>query len=364
MKYVDEFRDADLIRSIAERIGALAPPPCALMEVCGTHTMAIARYGLRQCLPEGVRLISGPGCPVCVTAQPAIDHFIALGRVPGVILTCFGDMIRVPGSESSLEQAQADGADVRVVASAMEALALAQSHPDREVVFFGVGFETTAPSVALALRDAREQGVANFSALSAHKLIPPALRALASADDVRIDGFICPGHVTVIIGAAAYRFLPDEFRKPCVVAGFEPVDVLLSIESLLQQIRDGSAGVVIEYRRAVSEDGNPRAREVVSEVFQPADTEWRGLGTLPMSGLTIRDEFAAHDAARRFDVAVPAESPSKGCRCGDVLRGLIEPPECALFGVACRPAHPLGPCMVSSEGSCAAYYRYRGEHLA
>lgn len=357
-----------MIRTIAARIEALSPAPCAFMEVCGTHTMAIARYGLRMLLPEGVRLISGPGCPVCVTSQASIDHFIALGRRPGTVLTCFGDMIRVPGSEWSLEQEQARGADVRVVASALEALAIAKSAPEREVVFFGVGFETTAPSVALALRDARDQGAANFSVLSAHKLIPPALRALADADDVRIDGFICPGHVSVIIGAEAYRFLPDEFGKPCVIAGFEPVDVLRAIELLIRQMQNGRPEVAIGYRRAVSPEGNLRAREAMAEVFQPADAEWRGLGTLPASGLAMREEFAAHDAGRRFEVELPASAEAaaagRGCRCGDVLRGLIEPSECALFGVACRPSHPLGPCMVSSEGACAAYYRYRGEHYA
>jgi hydrogenase expression/formation protein HypD len=370
VKYLDEFRDGDLIRALAERIAALSPAPATFMEVCGTHTMAIARYGLRQLLPAGVRLISGPGCPVCVTPQAIIDQFIALGRRPDVILACFGDMIRVPGSVASLEHEQAAGADLRIVASALEALALAGSEPDRQVIFFGVGFETTAPSVALALRDARDQQVANFSVLSAHKLIPPALRALAGADDVRIDGFLLPGHVSAIIGADAYRFLADEFGRPCAIAGFEPVDVLRAVELLIEQLQAGWPEVAVEYGRVVRADGNPAARQAIAEVFEPADSEWRGLGVLPMSGLAIREPFAAYDAARRFPVeareaaALAEVSAETGCRCGDVLRGLIEPPECALFDVACRPSHPLGPCMVSSEGACAAYHRYRGEHYA
>lgn len=357
MESLKALRSPELVRRLAASLRSLRVRPSTLMEVCGTHTVAIARHGLRQALPEGVRLISGPGCPVCVTPQEEIDRFIALGRRPRVTLATFGDMMRVPGSERSLEQARAEGVDVRVVYSPLDAVALAPRLPDRELVFFGIGFETTAPAVALAILEAKKQGIANFSVLCAHKLIPPALLALLHSE-IMVDGFICPGHVSVIIGSDAYR--PVAARgKPCVVAGFEPADILQAIELLLNQIRDGRSEVEIAYSRAVRPSGNPRAQELIARVFTIADARWRGLGPIPASGLALAQEFAEFDSARRFEVALPAAKEPAGCRCGDVLRGAINPPECPLFGTACTPAQPIGACMVSGEGACQAHYRYR-----
>jgi len=355
-----QLRDPELLRQLAKHMRAIATPPATLMEVCGTHTVAIARHGLRQMLPDGVRLISGPGCPVCVTPQQQIDHFIALGALDGVTLTTFGDMLRVPGSEQSLEQARAAGADVRVVYSPLDAVALAARLPDRQVVFFGIGFETTAPAVALAITEAKRQRLPNFSVLSAHKLIPPAMLALLDSE-VHVDGFICPGHVSVIIGSDAYR--PVAARgKPCVVTGFEAADILRAIEILLRQLAEGRAEVESEYARAVKPGGNARAQALLSQVFTPTDARWRGLGEIPQSGLAIASDFADFDAARRFRVDLPTTKEPQGCRCGDVLRGLIDPPECPLFGSACTPAIPVGSCMVSTEGACQARYRYGSAH--
>jgi hydrogenase expression/formation protein HypD len=358
MEALKELRNPELLRRLAHELRATAAPPAALMEVCGTHTVAIARHGLRQALPEGVRLISGPGCPVCVTPQQQIDHFIALGRLDRVTLTTFGDMLRVPGSDRSLEQARAEGVDARIVYSPMDAVALAARLPERDIVFFGIGFETTAPAVALAITEAKRQRLPNFSVLCAHKLIPPAMLALLDSE-VKVDGFICPGHVSVIIGSDAYR--PVARRgKPCVVTGFEPADILRAIQLLLRQLAQGRADVESEYARAVRPEGNRRAQELLSQVFHVTNARWRGLGEIAHSGLAIAGEFAAFDAAVRFQVNVPPAKEPLGCRCGDVLRGLIDPPECPLFGAGCTPAAPVGSCMVSTEGACQAHYRYRG----
>jgi hydrogenase expression/formation protein HypD len=357
MLNLSELRSPELLRPLADKLRALPAPPAALMEVCGTHTVAIARYSIRAALPPGVRLISGPGCPVCVTPQAQIDHFIALGQLGRVTLATFGDMLRVPGSERTLEQARAEGVDVLVVYSPMDAVAFAERSPERQVIFFGIGFETTAPTVALALTEAKRRGLRNFSVLSAHKTIPPALAALTSAD-VAIDGFLCPGHVSVIIGSDAYQ--PIAARgKPCVVAGFEPADILRSLHLLLQQLIDGRSEVEIEYRRAVTPEGNRKAQDMLARVFRPADARWRGIGVIPGSGLDIADELADFDAARRFTVELPPTREPAGCRCGDVLRGAIDPQQCPLFGRTCTPANPVGSCMVSSEGACQAHYRYR-----
>lgn len=357
MESLKELRNPELVRRMAEAVRRTKAPPATLMEVCGTHTVAIARHGLREVLPDGVRLISGPGCPVCVTPQEQIDRFVALGRLDRVTLATFGDMMRVPGSERSLEQARAEGVDVRVSYSPMEAVAAAARLPEREVVFFGIGFETTAPAVALAVLEARRRGMGNFSVLCAHKLIPPAMLALLTSE-VRVDGFICPGHVSVIIGSDAYRLVAER-GKPCVVAGFEPADILRAIQLLLRQIAEGRSEVESAYARAVRPTGNARAQELLARVFEIVEARWRGLGEIPQSGLALREEFAALDAARRFEVAVPTAPEPAGCRCGDVLRGAMDPPQCPLFGAACTPATPLGACMVSSEGACQAHYRYR-----
>jgi hydrogenase expression/formation protein HypD len=356
MEGLSDLRNPDLVKRLAEQLRQMAAPPATLMEVCGTHTVAIARYGLREALPEGVRLISGPGCPVCVTPQEQIDRFIALGALEGVTLATFGDMVRVPGTERSLEQARAEGSDVLVVYSPMDAVEAAARRPERQVVFFGIGFETTAPAVALAMLEAQRRGMGNFSVLCAHKLIPPAMMALLDSE-VGVDGFICPGHVSVIIGSQPYE--PVAARgKPCVVAGFEAADVLGAVGMLLAQVAEGRAEVEVEYRRVVRPEGNPKAQELLGRVFRVVDAGWRGLGTIPGSGYELAEGLEEFDAARRFEVEVESAEP-EGCRCGDVLRGAIEPRECGLFGKECTPRKPVGSCMVSSEGACQAWYRYR-----
>jgi len=360
MKYVDEFRDPALIAALARSLAAVAAGERAyrFMEVCGTHTMAVARFGLRRLLPANVELISGPGCPVCVTPTSYLDHAVALARA-GCVLATFGDMMRVPASTTDLTGLRAAGADVRVVYSTLDALAYAAAHPDRNVVFLAVGFETTAPTVAAALRRARAEGVSNFFVLVGHKLIPPALRALCRTPALALDGFLCPAHVSAVIGARAYEEFPRDWGVGCAVAGFEPTDILRGVYLLLRQRAAGEPRVDNEYGRVVKAEGNAAARAVLDEVFAPADAEWRGLGVVPASGLALRDAYAAFDAARAFDVAVEPTAPDAGCRCGDVLTGTLAPEGCALFGGACTPATPVGPCMVSSEGTCAAAYKYR-----
>jgi hydrogenase expression/formation protein HypD len=354
MKYVDEFRLPGAVRELAFRIkqeGVAA----TLMEVCGTHTMAISRAGLRPLLAPQVNLISGPGCPVCVTSDRDIDRAIAIARMPGVILATFGDMMKVPGTETSLAGAVARGARVTVVYSPLEALEIAKREPEMDVVFLGVGFETTAPTVAATVLQARRDSLLNFYVLSLHKLVPPALRALAGLEDFGVDGFILPGHVSAIIGSESYRFLADEFGIPCVITGFEPADILQAIQQLLRM--RGSPSVGTEYARAVRPGGNPKALAVMREVFEPADATWRGLFDIPGSGLAFRPEFADFDAGS-WEVKLPAPTPDRGCRCGDVLCGRIRPTECRLFGKSCTPDNPIGPCMVSTEGTCASYFLY------
>lgn len=360
MKYLDEFRDPARVDKAARAAAAVndAGRDFAFMEVCGTHTMAVARFGLRKLLPANVRLISGPGCPVCVTPKEYVDHAVALARKPGVVVATFGDMMRVPGSSADLLRLQAEGADVRVVYSAREALAFARAEVNRKVVFLAVGFETTAPTVAATVREARVAGADNFFVLAAHKLIPPAMRALCESGDVALDGFLCPAHVSAIIGARAYDFIPRDYRLACAVAGFEPVDILQGIYLLLKQCADGERRVDNQYSRVVKREGNPRAQEVQAEVFEVCESRWRGLGDLPASGLALRGEFAAFDAARALEVEPEETLPDRGCICGAVLTGAKVPADCSLFGDACTPARPVGPCMVSSEGSCAAAFKY------
>ncbi len=364
MKYVDEFRDPALARRVLDEIAAKSTRPVQLMEFCGGHTHAIFRYGLRQLLPGTVRLRSGPGCPVCVTSAADIGRAIALARVPGLILTTFGDMIRVPGAGGSLQEAKAQGADVRVVYSPLDALQIARANPARPVVFLGVGFETTAPAVAATLLQAEAQGVPNFYLLSLHKLTPPAMRALLDAGQVRLDGVIGPGHVTTVTGSEAWRFLPQQYGIPCAVAGFEPLDMLRAVAALVDMCESGRPDVVNAYGRGVQAGGNTTAQQAMARVFEPVDAEWRGLGVIPASGLALRAEYGHRDAARVFERTLVflknqgSDYEPKGCRCGDVLRALIEPDECPLFRRICSPRSPIGPCMVSSEGACAAYYRY------
>jgi hydrogenase expression/formation protein HypD len=328
------------------------------MEFCGGHTHAILRFGIPSLLPETVDLRSGPGCPVCVTSARDLDRAIALARVPEVILTTFGDMIRVPGSHTSLAQAKAEGADVRVVYSPLDALQIARENPERPVVFLGVGFETTAPMVASAVLTAGAEGLENFTIFSTHKLTPPATLAILDAGEVALDGVIGPGHVTTVIGSDAWRFLPDDYGMPCAIAGFEPLDLLRAILALVTMAEEGDPRVDNTYARSVKAGGNPSAQQAMERVFEVSNAEWRGFGPVPQSGLRVRDAYARFDAGHRFAMEVaPAQEPP-GCRCGDVLRGVLLPPECRLFGKACTPQKPIGPCMVSAEGACAAYYRY------
>jgi hydrogenase expression/formation protein HypD len=352
-----------LVTDLLERAGHLEHP-VRFMEVCGTHTMVAFRSGIRRLLPARVSLISGPGCPVCVTPAGYIDAAIHIGRIPGTIVTTFGDLVRVPGSASSLEQERARGMQVRVVYSPSDALQLARSEPARTVLFLAVGFETTAPTVAVTLQAARRSGTHNFMVLASHKTMPRAMEALVQGGEVQIDGFLCPGHVSVAAGAGIFSFLADRYRTPCVVAGFEPEDMLEAIIMLMAQLEDNRSILEIQYRRAVTMEGNLAARRAVDEVFAECDSEWRGLGVIPGSGLAVRGEYADLDAERRLGIQVDPGSSAPGCRCGDVLRGSITPPDCALFGRACTPARPVGPCMVSSEGTCAAYARYGGIHDA
>jgi len=364
MRYIDEFRDPARAEALLRRIHAHATRPVRLMEFCGTHTHAIFRHGLRQLLPPQVTTLSGPGCPVCVTSAADLDRAIALARIPGVTIATFGDMLRVPGSQGSLQDAKAAGADVRVVYSSLDALDLARRRPERTVVLLGVGFETTAPTVAAAIVQAAQEGLANLRLLSLHKLTPPATHAILRSGEVALDGILAPGHVSTIIGAQAWEFVPREYGLPCTVTGFEPLDILAGIADLVEQHEAGRAEVHNAYGRSVRPQGNPAALELMERVFALAPASWRGLGTLPNSGLALREEYRAFDAvpllAAQASEAAEAREPA-GCRCGDVLRGALEPNRCPLFGRACTPERPVGPCMVSSEGSCAAYYRYGGE---
>ncbi len=361
MRYMEEFRDSSLVRGIVDAIESLGVKGCVnLMEICGTHTHSISRYGIRGLMPPGVRLLSGPGCPVCVTTEEEIDSIVEFARENrDVIIATFGDMLKVPGSLGSLEDVRAEGSDVRVVYSPLDALKLAIREPAKEVVFCAVGFETTAPTVGMTVLKAVEQGVDNFSVLSLHRLTPPAMRALMDSAEINIDGFICPGHVTTIIGSDSYRFLAEEYSTPCVVAGFEPLDALLGIYMLLRQIKEGRAEIEVEYSRVVTPEGNLRAKRILERLFRVVDTGWRGFGLIRDSGLKLKEEFSLYDAEKRFYIRrVEVSYTSTGCRCGDVLRGVILPDECGLFSTLCTPETPRGPCMVSTEGTCSAYYRY------
>ena len=358
MKYIDEYRDGTVAKALSDRVKAISMRQVRLMEICGTHTMAIFKHGIRSLLPESIELVSGPGCPVCVTAMEEIDRAVKLAQTPGVIVTTFGDMLRVPGSKSSLQKEQSNGALVKMVYSTFDALKIAGQNPDSEVVFLGIGFETTAPTVAAAIKTAHENKQKNFSVLSAHKLLPPAMDALLSSGDLGIDGFICPGHVTTIIGTSSYETVVERYHTPCTVTGFEPIDILQGILLLVEQIEEGRAEVNIQYTRGASPEGNPAALRMMDEVFEPCDSPWRGLGRIPLSGLAIREKYACHDAGIRFDIDVPPAKEPPGCLCAEILRGGARPPDCNLYRKACTPRTPVGPCMVSSEGTCAAYFKY------
>lgn len=357
MKYLSEYRNPSIAKKLIKTINSISKKKINLMEVCGTHTVAISKSGMRQVLPSTITMLSGPGCPVCVTPNCDLDKAIALAQMPDVILTTFGDMMKVPGSYSSLAREKANGFDIRIVYSTLDALKIAKENPHKKVVFFGVGFETTSPTIALSVTEARRRGLKNYFVLARHKIVPPAMAALLSLGEIRIDGFICPGHVSTIIGSKPYEFIAER-GTPCVISGFEPIDILQSILILAQQTESNEAKVEIQYKRSVHPEGNPTALKVIEEVFEPSDANWRGIGIIPRSGLKLRERYEDFDADKNFKVEVPPTKETKGCGCGEILRGVKFPYECALFGKACTPENPIGPCMVSSEGSCAAYFRY------
>ena len=358
IKHMEEYRDPAISAALVEQIKSIAEKDIRLMEVCGTHTMSIFRSGIRSLLPDTISLLSGPGCPVCVTAQHEIDAFIALSGIKDVVIATFGDLMRVPGTRSSLQNERAGGADIRIVYSTFDALEIARKNPRKKVVFLGVGFETTAPTIAASIVTAKQTGIGNYSVFSVHKLVPPALVALLETGGVKVDGFILPGHVSVIIGERAYLPLAEKYAVPCVIAGFEPVDILQAVFMLTKQVKNGEAKLENGYRRAVTFMGNEKAQNILRDIFETVDAVWRGIGVIPESGLAIRESFAPFDAQSVFDIRVPEAEDPRGCACGEILTGRKIPPECALYKTVCTPEAPVGPCMVSSEGTCAAYYRY------
>lgn len=358
MKHLDEYRNSRLVKGLVGSIRRHRGRPLRFMEFCGGHTVVILKYGIRQLISPTVEMLSGPGCPVCVTANADLDKAIAMAHLPSIILTTFGDMMKVPGSRSSLQQARAEGADVRIVYSTLDALQVARNNPDRPVIFLGIGFETTAPTIAASILQAEAQGIDNYFVFVLHKLTPPVTVALLALGEVKFDGIIGPGHVSTIIGSRVWESLPRDYHMPCVISGFEPLDILQCIAMLVAQVERGEAGVETAYRRSVRPEGNRTALALMERVFESCDANWRGIGVVPDSGLKLSTEYGRFDAERVFAVEPgPTEEP-QGCACGEILRGIKSPPECPLFGGACTPVHPVGPCMVSAEGACAAHYRY------
>ncbi len=366
MKYVDEFRDPvkaryllKEIRALVDRIEITKTRPLFIMEVCGGHTHAIFRYGVETMLPDEIELVHGPGCPVCVLPMGRVDDCIALAETPGVIFTTFGDAMRVPGSKKSLLQARADGCDVRMVYSPLDALALAKDNPDKQVVFFALGFETTMPSTALTVLQAEKEGVENFSLFCNHITIIPTIKAILDSPDLNLDGFLGPGHVSMVIGSSSYQFIAEHYQRPWVIAGFEPLDVLHGIWMVLKQIAEGRTEIENQYNRVVPDGGNPVALDAIGKVFEVREFfEWRGLGSIDHSGVRVREEYARYDAERNFAVPALTIADPKSCQCGEVLKGVIKPWDCKVFGSECTPETPLGSLMVSSEGACAAYYQF------
>jgi hydrogenase expression/formation protein HypD len=366
MKYVDEFRNPDAARAllreidaVTQRLGATEQRPLQVMEVCGGHTHSIFRYGLKDLIPRNLEFVHGPGCPVCVLPMGRVDDCVSIAKQPGVIFTTFGDAMRVPGSRGSLLQARAEGADVRMVYSPLDALEIAAAHPDRHVVFFGLGFETTMPSTAMTILEAERRGVDNFSLFCNHITIVPTIKAILDSPGMGIDGFIGPGHVAMVIGAAPFEFIAQEYKRPLVISGFEPTDILQSLLMVLRQREEGSARVENQYARLVDPNGNAVALEAITRVFELREFfEWRGLGSIDHSGIRVRPEYARFDAERKFAIANASIADPKSCQCGEVLKGAIKPTQCKVFGKACTPQTPLGALMVSSEGACAAYYQF------
>jgi len=358
MKFIDEYRDPELSRQLVERIKQRSARPLRFMEFCGGHTTAILKYGIRRILPQEVQLVSGPGCPVCVTSHADVDKIIALAEQHEVILVTFGDMLKVPGSRSSLQKVRAEGADVRVVYSARDALEIARTNREKSVVFAGIGFETTAPTIAASILEAKDLNIDNYYVLSLHKLCPPVIRALLDCKEVKLDGIICPGHVSAIIGSHPYEFIPRAYGIACAIAGFEPLDILFSIEILMAQIASEQPRVEIAYRRGVRPEGNKAAMRIMEQVFEVCGANWRGIGRIERSGLRIRPEYRSFDAEHAFDAYSGPCLEAANCVCGDILRGIKTPLDCPLFGSGCTPERPAGPCMVSCEGTCAAYFLY------
>ena len=358
MRFIDEYRNAELGRRLVARIHGRSTKRVKLMEFCGGHTTSIAKHGIRQLLPSTIEMLSGPGCPVCVTTNADLDKAIALAQLPNVIVASFGDMIKVPASRSSLQQVKANGGDVRIVYSTQDALEIARHNPSKSIVFVGIGFETTAPTVAASVLQAEQWGIDNYYVLSQHKLCPPVMKALLNSEEVRLDGIVCPGHVSAVIGSHPYEFIPRDYGIACVVSGFEPLDILLCVDMLIAQIESGDPKVEVAYRRGVKPEGNRVALGLLHRVFEVADGDWRGIGTIPGSGLKLRKKYQRYDAEHVFQFSPGEPVEPTGCICGDILRGVKTSVECMLFRTVCNPEYPVGPCMVSSEGSCAAHYQY------
>ncbi len=361
MKYIDEFRDPNIAKgliSFIKKRSKKLKKEITIMEVCGTHTHSINRFGIKGLLPENIRLVSGPGCPVCVTSIEDIDTSLFLAGKSETIFTIFGDMLRVPGSNGvSLEKIRSAGAEIKIISSVLNAITLAEEQPDKEIVFMGIGFETTSPTIAASVTIAKKKGLKNFSVFSAHKIIPPAVKILLDDEDINIDGFLCPGHVSIILGSQAYSIIPEN-KKAAVITGFEPVDILEGVLMIVDQIIEGKWEVQIQYKRAVKEEGNPTARAALDKVFDKAGSIWRGLGEIPESGLFFNSEYKSFDALERFDIPEIQSQENVGCSCGEILKGQMSPDECVLFKSVCTPKNPVGPCMVSSEGACSAFYKY------
>ncbi len=357
MKYIDEYRDKELVLELIEQIKKVSTKKITLMEVCGGHTMSIQKFGIPSLLPENIKLVSGPGCPVCVSSRKYIDQAIAYSRLPDVIVTTYGDLIRIPGSTTSLDEEKAKGADIRIVYSVLDALKIAEENEDKKIVFLGIGFETTAPSSAVGVLNAHKAGIKNFYLYSSHKIMPPAMAALID-EGVKIDGYIAPGHVSTITGSGIYKDIAEIYKLGCVISGFEPVDLLRSVLMLVKQLENNDPKVENEYSRVVKKEGNVKAQQMLNEVFELQDDWWRGLGVLPKSGMKIKDQYKNYDAEIMIPVEVEPTKEDKGCICGEVLKGLKNPKDCKLFGKGCNPSDPVGACMVSNEGACNAYYRF------
>jgi len=358
MKYIDEYRNPDLVRKVVSRIRRLSTKPANIMEFCGGHTTAIMRNGLRQLLPPTVKMLSGPGCPVCVSSNADIDAAIALANLPDVIITTFGDMIRVPGSYSNLQQARAGGADVRIVYSPQDAVRMAEQNPAKSVIFIAIGFETTAPGIAASIMEAESLNLKNYYVLCLLKTTPTVVKAVLDLGEIKLDGILGPGHVSAVLGSRPFEYIPGDYGIPFVISGFEPLDILVSIANIVQQVEEGKAEIGIAYRRGVRSEGNSRALEIMHTVFENESASWRGIGTIPGSGMKLSGKYNRFDAMKNFNPELPPVKEAAGCICGEILRAIKTPDQCRLFRKICMPESPVGPCMVSSEGTCAAYYAY------